>query len=105
MTTEEQTQTQIRIRTSNEAKIIQLNIPKDKLEKLKKIMESKVAESNKKASIRSLTGGSPCCMCIGIPSLELRYDMSDERGKAVVVERYCDSCVKKLYEREQVLKF
>ena len=37
------------------------------------------------------------------PSLEVRYDISDEKQKVTKVERYCDSCIKKLYAREPVL--
>jgi len=39
----------------------------------------------KHATIRKLTEGSPCCVCGGIPSLEVVYDADG----ASRVERYC----------------
>jgi hypothetical protein len=76
-----------------------LNIPSDKLETLEKVIKSNIADSTKKSIIRKLTNGSVCSGCAGIPSLEARCQLEG----AVKVERYCESCVRRVYEREQVL--
>ena len=40
-----------------------------------------------------------CRHCSGIPTHEILYDVD----KATRIERYCDNCVKTVYEREAVL--
>jgi hypothetical protein len=51
--------------------------------------------------MREITGHSGCWICGGIATLEVRYPVKD--GGATQIERYCEGCIKKLYEREQVL--
>ena len=74
---------QIRIR---EGTVRELQIPKDKLEELEKIVSSpKIADEVKKQMIKKLAKASPCCICGGVPSLEVLYDA----GGASRIERYC----------------
>ncbi len=84
------------------ATVKELNIPKDKLEVLQKIVSSKtIMDTTKHNMIRKLSDGSPCCICRGIPSLKVSYPVPD--GGATLVERYCQDCIKKVFEREAVL--
>ena len=46
----------------------------------------------KKFMIKKLTKVSPCCICAGIPSLEVVYDADG----ASRIERYCEACLKKM---------
>ena len=50
---------------------ISLNIPKDILEKPQKDVASNIQERTKHLTIRKLTDGSPCCICDGIPAVEV----------------------------------
>lgn len=88
----------MRIR-DKEATIRQLEFPKDTIDKLTKLGSSNVAADVKKLGIKKLTGVSPCLVCGGIPSYQISYDVENVSR----IERYCDSCIKKLYLREQVL--
>ncbi len=89
-------------RIRDNATVKELNIPKDKLEVLQKIVSSKgIRDDTKHAMIRKLSEGSPCCVCRGIPSFQVSYPVPD--GGATLMERYCQDCIKKIYEREQVL--
>ena len=82
--------------TSNERTVKKLNIPNDVLEGLEKIVSSEcLMYKSKQDTIRRLTEGSPCCVCRGIPSHEVRYEVQD--GGATRIERYCDNCMKKRY--------
>ncbi len=90
----------LRIRES--ATVKDLNIPRDKLEVLQKIVSSNnFREETKHNMIRKLSDGSPCCVCRGIPSFQVSYPVPD--GGATLVERYCQDCIKKVFEREAVL--
>jgi hypothetical protein len=89
---------QLRIR--DKGMVRKLDVPPDKLEAIEKIMKSKISSQVKKSIIKSLTSGSMCCSCGGIPMLEVKYDVSDERQACSKIERYCDSCAKKVYERK-----
>ena len=82
--------------TSNEDIVKKLNIPNDVIEALEKIVSSEcLMYKSKQDTIRRLTGGSPCRVCKGIPSHEVRYEVQD--GGATRIERYCDNCMKKRY--------
>lgn len=62
----------LRIRPDN-GTVRELDIPKDKLEVLEKIVSSKnIMDQTKHKTIRKLTDGSPCCVC----SLILEYEVS-----------------------------
>jgi len=90
------------LRIRNNGTIRELNIPKDKLEQRQKIVSSpKTMDRYKRYEIRKLTGGSPCCMCDGLPSLEVIYQVPD--GGATQLERYCNRCIERVYSREEVL--
>ncbi len=91
-------QNQIRIRDSGTVR--ELDIPKDKLEVLQKIVVSKtLADRTKHLMIRKLTEGSPCSISGAIPTHEIRYTGEG----CTVVERYCSRCIERVYSREQVL--
>jgi hypothetical protein len=80
--------------------IRELNIPKEKLEILEKVVFSpNVSDYTKKHVIKKFTNVSPCCICGGIPSLEVVYDVEF----ASRVERYCDTCANKVFSRNDVL--
>ncbi len=82
------------------ATVKELNIPKDVLEVLQKIQDSKtIMDETKDRMIKKLTSGSQCCICRGIPTHEVIYRLEG----ATQMERYCEPCIKKVYEREQVL--
>jgi hypothetical protein len=89
----------LRIRPDN-GKIRELNIPKDTLEELHKVVSSRQATDDiKKLMIKKFTKVSPCCICGGIPSLEVVYDAEG----ASRVERYCESCANQVFSRNAVL--
>jgi hypothetical protein len=65
----------------------ELNIPKEKLEVLQKVVSSpQTTDDIKKLMIKEFAEVSPCCICGGIPSLEVVYNIES----ATRVERYCD---------------
>ena len=76
--------THLRIRDNG--KVIELNIPKNKLEELQKIVASNIMDKTKHLTIRKMTGGSPCCVYDGIPAYEIAYPVPD--GGATRIERY-----------------
>ena len=77
----------LRIRPDN-GTIRELNILKENLEELQKIVSShRTTEDIKKLMIKKFAKLSPCCTCGGIPSLEVVYDCDG----ASRVERYCES--------------
>jgi hypothetical protein len=89
----------LRIRPDN-GTIRELNIPKENLEELQKIVSSRKATDDiKKLMIKRLAKVSPCCVCGGIPSLEVVYDVDH----ASRVERYCESCANRVFSRNAVL--
>ena len=89
------------LRIRNDATIKQLNIPKDKLEALDKIISSNVTDGTKQQIIKKLTGTSPCNVCGIYATLEVSYPVPD--GGATRIEHYCSKCIEKVYAREQVL--
>jgi uncharacterized Rossmann fold enzyme len=89
----------LRIRPDN-GTIRELNIPKENLEELQNILSSpKTTEDIKKMMIKKLAKASPCCVCGGIPSLEVIYDADG----ASRIERYCESCANRVFSRNAVL--
>jgi hypothetical protein len=90
----------LRIRDNGKVRV--LNIPKDKLEALQKIVAANnLTEKSKHLTIRKLTGVSPCCNSDGIPAFEVVYSVLD--GGATRIEMYCAKCIERVYSREQVL--
>jgi hypothetical protein len=88
------TDTMLRIR-----KIVPLQIPKDKLEYLQKIIATGqyVTDKTKHNLIKRITNYSPCYMCGGIPKFEVIFD---EKG-AKRLQYYCDKgCLDKVLKRE-----
>ena len=89
----------LRIRPDN-GTIRELNILKENLEELQKIVSShRTTEDIKKLMIKKFAKLSPCCTCGGIPSLEVVYDCDG----ASRVERYCESCANRVFSRNAVL--
>ena len=89
----------LRIRPDN-GTVRELNIPKENLEELQKIVSShRTTEDIKKLMIKKLAKASPCCICGGIPSCEVVYDAEG----ASRVERYCESCANRVFSRNAVL--
>jgi hypothetical protein len=89
----------LRIRPDN-GTIRELNIPKDTLEELQKVVSSpKTTEDIKKIMIKKFAKVSPCCICEGILTYEVVYDADG----ATRVERYCDPCSERLFSRNAVL--
>lgn len=77
------------LRIRDNGKVRELNIPKDKLEELQKIIASNIMDKTKHLTIRKTTESSPCCVCDGIPAYEMAYPVPD--GDATRIERYCAS--------------
>ena len=89
----------LRIRSDN-GTIRELNIARDTLEELQKIVSSpRTTDEIKKIMIKKLAKASPCCICGGIPSCEVVYDAEG----ASRVERYCESCANRVFSRNAVL--
>jgi hypothetical protein len=85
----------LRIRLDN-GTIRELNIPKEKLEVLQKVVSSpQTTNEIKKIMIKKFAEVSPCCICGGIPSVEVIYDADG----ASRVERYCESCANRVFSR------
>ena len=89
----------LRIRPDN-GTIRELNISKENLEELQKIVSShRATDDMKKLMIKKLAKASPCCICGGIPSCEVVYDADG----ASRVERYCESCANRVFSRNAIL--
>jgi hypothetical protein len=89
----------LRIRPDN-GTIRELNIPREKLEVLQKVVSSpQTTDDVKKIMIKKFAKVSPCCVCGGIPSLEVVYDADG----ASRIERYCESCANKVFSRNPVV--
>ena len=85
----------LRIRPDN-GTIRELNIPKEQLEVLEKIVSSpKTTDEIKKIMIKKFVIVSLCCLCGGIPSCEVVYDADG----ASRIERYCESCANRVFSR------
>jgi carbamate kinase len=90
----------LRIRPEN-GTIRELNIPKENLEELQRIVSSpKTTDDIKKLMIKKFAKASPCCICGGIPSCEVVYDADG----ASRIERYCESCANRVFSRNAVLE-
>ena len=78
--------------------IRELNIPKETLQELEKIVSSpRTTDVAKKLMIKKFAKVSPCCVCGGIPSLEVVYDADG----ASIVERYCESCANRVFSKNR----
>ena len=86
------------------ATVKELNIPKDKLEQFELLLRNhKIYDNNRNLMIRHYYGHSPCCVCGDIPKYVVSYNVSDEKQVGTRIESYCSDCIKKVYEREQVI--
>lgn len=88
-------QNQLRIRNNGTVK--RIKVTPEKLEHLKDVLKTPIPEWRKEAVMKDITG--VCCVCRNIPSMQVSYDMNG----ATKIEKYCDSCIQKVYAREQVL--
>ena len=71
------------LRIRNNGRIHEIKIPSDQLEVVQR----------------------RCCICGcgDIATQMVTYDASDEKQAAKRIEKYCDTCVKNVYERQPVL--
>lgn len=78
----------------------ELKIPKEKLEVLQKVVSlPQTTDDIKKLMIKKFAQVSPCCICGGIPSLEVVYDAEG----ASRVERYCEACANREFSRDAIV--
>ncbi len=88
------------LRIRDNGTIRQLNIPKEDLEELQKIVSSHTTTDEiKKIMLKKFTIVSPCCTCGGIPEMEVSYDCDG----ATKIERYCSSCANRVFSRNAVI--
>jgi hypothetical protein len=88
------------LRIRDHGTVRELNIPKEQLDVLERIVSSpKTTDEIKKLMIKKFAKVSPCCVCGGIPSLEVVYDVD----AASRVERYCSSCANRVFSRNAVI--
>lgn len=74
--------------TLKDAKIEKIEIEKNKLEELKKILaDPKLADIRKHFVLRSVCG--TCSMCGKLPSHIAKYRMYG----AIIIEKYCKDCL------------
>src|SRR6266511_958643 len=78
------------------AKIKKIIITDEQLAKIDEIKEMPLFSKPKEDRIRDLIG-SLCCICSGIPSIELRWPVGDKIQPVTRIERYCEPCSKKIY--------
>jgi hypothetical protein len=90
------------IRIRNNGTIREIEIPHEKLEVIQKTLESNVSQIVKDSIVRRF-GEGRCCICGTLATQIVTFDASDDRQSAHKIEKYCDNCVKKVYEREPVL--
>lgn len=84
------------LRMRNKAKATQLNIPDDIVAMIEKIDITIFGNKRKNSILKDILGHSLCCLCKGVPSIELDYDLGGFRK----IEYYCDNCASDLYERD-----
>ena len=73
------------LRIRDNGKVRELNIPKDKLEVLQKIVSSpKTTDDIKKMKIKELANASPCCTCGGLPSHEVIYQLEGATDRTIL---------------------
>lgn len=92
----------VKFQNRGSASIKEINISPENRQFLEKIVKNGISNIIKK-QIKQLIGGSPCCVCYGIPDYEVIYSVSNEPQNAPRVQCYCKDCIKKVYEWEQVL--
>jgi hypothetical protein len=86
------------VRLRDKAKVIQLNIPAHKVDAVRYIQKTFFGNKTKGKYLKEVLGHSLCCLCdTGIPSVLLKYDL----GGFKKIEYYCDSCISKVYERDE----
>jgi hypothetical protein len=87
------------LRIRNNGTIQEINIPTDKLEAMQRVLTANVSQVVKDTVMKKLAGGW-CCICGGIPTQMVTYDISEEKQSATRFEKYCDTCIKTVYERD-----
>lgn len=87
------------LRIRNNGTVLKIDSDPVKLEKAQKIVNSNnVSDTVKNDLIKNLPNGR-CCLCENIATHKLLIDVSDEKH-ATRVERYCETCLKTVYERK-----
>jgi hypothetical protein len=75
------------------AVIKELHISQEQREKVQELLKNNYMK--KSEIIKKITGFRSCSSCAGIPDVELSFDLQG----ASKIERYCESCIKKVFER------
>ena len=76
-------------------KIDKIEIPKENLKSLKRIIDNSEGTESKISAIIRKTAGGVCIICHGIPTNKLTYQMNG----AIKIEWYCDKCFSKEYAK------
>jgi hypothetical protein len=91
------------LRIRNDPKIRPLNIEAKTLVIMEKIMSDPTSSPKVKHDIiKKMTGTSPCCNCVGIPSVELSHQVGTKEYPARILEYYCLKCLETVFEREKL---
>jgi myo-inositol catabolism protein IolC len=90
------------LRIRNNAKITEIEIEPEKLQVVQKTLQSNVSSHMKENIVKKFAVGR-CCICTDVATQMVTYEVGDQSQGATRIERYCDSCVKKVYECEAVL--
>ncbi len=85
----------IRVRNKAKVTIKELNLTPEQINAVEKIMSGiPSSREMKRREVKRILNGSLCCICFGIPSVELGTPAG--RG-GIVVERYCEKCCTMVY--------
>ena len=79
------------------AKVTKLKISDDQIQAIKHIQENVFDKKRLSSNIKDVLKCSLCCLCSEVPSVEVSYDLGGFRK----LEYYCDSCISKVYERDE----
>lgn len=73
----------------NGATVTELNTPPETVALVQKIQRTVFENKSKNKYLKEVLGHSLCCLCRGIPVVEVSYDLLDGFRK---VEYYCETC-------------
>lgn len=94
--TEDSTKTRLRIRPKNTT-VRQLNLSLEQINEAQKVMSSPASRQMRHVKLKQILKGNSCCVCDHLPSVEIVYHL----GGVSKIERYCDICIKTVYQRER----
>ncbi|HEY7109987.1 MAG TPA: hypothetical protein VH415_11185 [Nitrososphaeraceae archaeon] len=89
------------IRIRNNGRVRRIEIEPGKLEVIQKTLQSNCSEIIRDSVMRRLAERT-YCVCSGLATQIVTYDLSDNRQNVHKIEKYCDKCVKIVYEREPI---